>query len=476
MTAASASAVPLVVDVDGTLIRTDLLHEATLQFVARHPLESWRLLPWVARGKAALKRELADRVEPALHSLPLRDETVAVIRQAQGEGRPVFLASASDQRYVSAIAERVGGITGVLGTDGRTNLAGSHKAAALVKRFGQGGFDYIGDRPVDMPVWSAARRALVVAHSAGFERRVQRAFPQAEVVARSRVSPRQMLKAMRPHQWAKNLLVFLPLIAGHSFGARPIATALLAFLCFSLAASSAYIINDLLDLPGDREHPRKHRRPFASGAVPAPHGLVLGAVLMIAALAFSLLLPGRFAPTLIAYVALTLAYSFFLKRKLLVDVIVLGGLYTIRVFGGLAALGEMTSPWLLMFSLFLFLSLAAVKRCSELVQRRDAGKSDVIGRGYRVSDLGVLVPLAAAAGYAAVLVVTLYLSSSEVVALYAHPRRMWLICPLLIYWISRVLVLSHRGELHDDPVIFALTDKVSWLTGAAVAGVVAISL
>ena len=197
---------------------------------------------------------------------------------------------------------------------------------------------------------------------------------------------------------------------------------------------------------------------------------------MVAALALSLLLPGRFAPVLVAYIGLTLAYSFYLKRRLLVDVITLGGLYTIRVFGGLAALSQATSPWLLMFSLFLFLSLAAVKRCSELVQRRDAGKSDVVGRGYRVDDLGVLVPLAAAAGYAAVLVVTLYLSSEEVTALYRHPARMWLICPLLIYWISRVLVLSHRGDLHDDPVIFALTDKVSWLTGVGVAGVVALSL
>ncbi|MGI4881494.1 MAG: UbiA family prenyltransferase, partial [Janthinobacterium lividum] len=248
------------------------------------------------------------------------------------------------------------------------------------------------------------------------------------------------------------------------------------FFCFCAAASSAYIINDLLDLPGDRDHPRKRRRPFAAGDVPVSHGLVLSAVLMAMALGASMVLPPRFIMILCTYVVATLAYSLFLKRKVIVDVIVLGGLYTLRVFAGLAAATTQTSQWLLMFSLFLFLSLAIVKRCSELEVRRAAGKTATMGRGYRVGDLSVLFPLAAAAGYGAVFVVALYLSSPDVVGLYAHPRRMWLVCPLVLYWISRVIVLSNRGELHDDPVIFAITDRVSWLTGVCVAGVIAVSI
>jgi 4-hydroxybenzoate polyprenyltransferase/phosphoserine phosphatase len=468
---------PLVVDVDGTLIRGDLLHEAALQFVATRPFESWKLAVWLARGKAHLKSELAARIDPGVDNMPLRDETVAVIADAVTDGRPVYLASASDHRWVEPIAERINGIAGVMASDGEINLAGTAKAEALVARFGEKGFDYVGDARVDMPVWTAARRALLVSHAARFERGVRRRFPDMITVADARPQPRSYLQALRPHQWAKNALVFLPVIAGHKLG-DPLTLwlALLAFAAFSLAASSAYILNDLLDIPGDRDHPRKRNRPFAAGRIPVIHGIALSAALMAAALGVGMMLTSRFATVLVCYVILTLAYSLVLKRKLLIDVIVLGGLYTIRVLGGVAASGEQQSQWLLMFSLFLFLSLATVKRCSELVARRDAGKPAPPGRGYAIGDLAVLFPLAAAAGYAAVLIVTLYLSSPEVALLYAHPFRMWLICPLLLYWISRVLVLASRGEMHDDPVIFALTDRVSWLTGALGAGIIVASI
>jgi 4-hydroxybenzoate polyprenyltransferase len=243
-----------------------------------------------------------------------------------------------------------------------------------------------------------------------------------------------------------------------------------------LAASSAYVINDLLDLPGDRDHPRKSQRAFAAGKVPITHGVTLAALLMAGAFALSLLLPWRFIGILSIYLTCTLGYSLLLKRKLLIDVIMLGGLYTLRVFGGLAATDTHQTQWLLMFSLFLFLSLAIVKRCSELVANRAVGRAGAMGRGYWVEDLNVLFPLGAAAGYGAVFVVTLYLSSPEVAALYTNPNRLWLLCPLLLYWISRVLVMANRGHLHDDPVIFALTDRISWLTGACMAGVIAVSI
>ena len=468
--------VPLVVDIDGTLLKSDLLHEAALQFIAGSPLETWRLAAWLQRGKAEFKARLANRVDFGTDRIPLREETVAAIRAAQEAGRAVYLASASDRRWVETVADRIGGIAGVLASDGRTNLAGSAKAAALVERFGRQNFDYIGDNQVDMAVWSEARRQILVGRSARLEAAVLCRFPQAETIARPRVTISAYIRALRVHQWAKNALVFLPLIAGHSFTAGNLLVAAAAFLAFSLAASSAYIVNDLLDLAGDRDHPRKCRRPFAAGDVPITHGLGMAVMLMAAAALVAAALPPLFLAILAGYLALTLGYSLHLKRKVMIDVLVLGSLYTLRVFGGVAATGQQQSQWLLMFSLFLFLALATVKRCSELVARGDTGTAAPLGRGYVAADLKVLFPLSAAAGYGAVLVVALYLSSPEVIALYTHPKRLWLICPLLLYWISRVLILSNRNQLHDDPVIFALTDPVSWLTGLATAAVIAVSI
>jgi 4-hydroxybenzoate polyprenyltransferase len=466
---------PLVVDVDGTLVASDLLQEAALQFIARYPLQTYRLALWLADGKSNLKTQLAARVNPGMSTVPLREEVLALIRDAQAIERPVYLASASDRRYIEQLAERIGGIAGVFGTDIGTNLAGDAKADQLVAAFGIRGYDYVGDRPIDFAVWRSARKPLVVSHSANFGAKVLQAFPDAEVVAQPRAGLSDYVGALRTYQWAKNILLFLPMVAGHRFDLETLAPTLLGFLCFCLAASSAYVVNDLLDLPGDRDHPRKCHRPFAAGRVPITHGVLFAALLMSGAFLVSLLLPWRFVGILSIYVACTLGYSLLLKRKALVDVIMLGGLYTLRVYGGLTAINSHQTQWLLMFCLFLFLSLAIVKRCSELVANRIAGKTGM-GRGYRVEDLNVLFPLGAAAGYGAVFVVTLYLSSPEMAALYAHPSRLWLICPLLLYWISRVLVLANRGEMHDDPIIFAMTDRISWLTGVCAAGVIAVSI
>lgn len=471
------SARPLIVDVDGTLLKTDLLQEAALQFVAAHPARILSLPQWLAGGKTKLKTRLADSIDPGMDTVPLREEVVALIREAQTHGRPVYLASASDHRYVEKLAQRIGGIEGVFGTEPDSrNLAGAAKADRLVEVFGEGGFDYIGDNAVDFAVWRKAHQVLCVAHSDGFAASVLKTFPKAHIIARPRPTPRGYIKALRPHQWAKNALVFLPLVAGHRFDGPTIAATVIGFLCFCFAASSAYIFNDLLDLPGDRDHPRKSQRPFAAGTVPITHGIVISALLMAAAVGLSLTLPDRFTLVLLLYVAATLTYSLYLKRKLLIDVVMLGGLYTLRVYGGLAATSSQQTQWLLMFSLFFFLSLAIVKRCSELVAKQAAGKTLVMGRGYRIGDLGIMLPLGAAAGYGAVFVVALYLSSPEVRALYGHPNRLWLMAPFLLYWISRALLMASRGDLHDDPVVFALTDRNSWLVALCVAAVIAISV
>jgi 4-hydroxybenzoate polyprenyltransferase/phosphoserine phosphatase len=472
----AAEAVPLVVDVDGTLIRTDLLHEAALQFVAHHPLEAWRLIAWIVEGKARLKTALAGRVASFCGSVPLREEVVAAIREAQAVGRPVYLASASERRYVEAIAQRVGGIAGIFATEATTNLSGPAKARRLNESFGERGYDYVGNCKVDFAIWQSARHVLVVSPSRSFSSRVSRAFPEAKLVAEHRREWRHYLPALRMHQWAKNLLVFLPLIAGHALDAQSIGRTVLAFLCFCMAASSAYIINDLMDLPGDRDHARKRNRPFASGTIPVAHGPPVAVLLLALAFGTALLLPAWFMGVLALYVTGTLAYSLVLKRKVLIDVITLGALYTLRVLGGVAAVGVEQSPWLLMFSLFLFLSLAIVKRCSELVARRARGKEAAVGRGYRVEDLNVMLGLGAAAGYGAVLVVSLYITSPAVQELYGQPQWLWLICPLLLYWTSRMLILANRDLLHDDPVVFALTDRVTWLVGSIAALVIAVAI
>ena len=474
--AADKAPVPLVVDVDGTLIKTDLLHENVMQFAARHPLELWRLIPWLAKGKPHLKCELAERVPLDMATMPLRAEVVSLIEAAQAEGRPVYLASASEVGLVERLAARIGGIAGVFATGRDQNNAGHAKAARLNAAFGAQGYDYIGDQPVDFAVWESSRGVFAVAHDEAFAREVLRRHPDAHIVARPQRRLRSYIRAMRPHQWAKNMLIPLSLVAGHHFNWQSIWVTAIAFVCFCLAASSAYLINDLLDLPGDREHHRKSRRPFAAGDLPIGRGLGLAMLLMAMALALSALLPSRFILVLLLYVGLTLTYSLYLKRKMLIDVVALAGLYTIRVLAGIAADATAYSQWLLMFCLFLFFSLASIKRCSELISRREAGKTNVPGRGYNVDDLIVLFPMAAAAGFGAVLIVALYLSSPDVAVLYSHPKRIYLVCPLLIYWVCRVMMLTNRNEMHDDPVVFALTDRLSLLTGVGAVAIILMSI
>jgi 4-hydroxybenzoate polyprenyltransferase len=468
--------VPLVVDVDGTLIKTDFLLEAALQLASRRPAELWRLPIWLMRGKAGFKAALADFGDPGTASIPLREETVALIQAAQQSGRSIYLASASDHRFVEALAKRIGGITGIFASDGVVNLSGGAKAARLVAEFGRGGFDYVADADVDFPVWQAARKVLALTHGAAFEKRLVGTFPHAEIIARPRAGLREYLTALRPHQWAKNALVFLPLVAGHFFDSAHVLAVSIAFVCFCMAASSAYLLNDLLDLRSDRDHPRKRLRPFASGNVSLKHGVALAAVLAAGALGLAFTLPTSFVLVVLIYWLTTVAYSTVLKRKIVIDVVTLGGLYTLRVLAGVAALATMYSQWLLMFCLFLFLALAIVKRCSELIAREKEGKGAPPGRGYRFEDLRALFAFGAAAGYGAVFVVTLYLASPEVRALYNEPNRLWLVCPILLYWITRVFMIANRGELHDDPLVFALTDRPSWAAGACVVLVLALAV
>jgi 4-hydroxybenzoate polyprenyltransferase len=339
-----------------------------------------------------------------------------------------------------------------------------------VEHFGQGGFDYVGDARADLPVWAAARHAIVVGgprlvRAAGQVARVERVFappPRAPALWR----------ALRLHQWAKNLLLFLPLLAAHQVGnGAQLLAAGLAFLAFGLTASAVYLLNDLLDLSADRRHPSKCRRPFAAGTLPLAWGLLLAPLLLLGAAAISgLWLPAPFGAVLVGYFLLTSAYSFALKRLPILDVMTLAALYTLRVIAGAAAVAIWPSFWLLAFSLFLFLSLALVKRYAELDGLQARGELTAAGRGWQVADLPLIGGLGAASGMAAVLVLALYIDSEPARRLYQLPEALWLLTPLLLYWVSRLWFKTHRGEMHDDPVVFALRDRVSLgIGGVAVA-------
>ena len=389
------------------------------------------------------------------------------IAAARAAGREVWLASASDALVVAPLAETVGA-AGFFASDGRTNLAGPQKAAALAERFGTGGFDYLGNERRDLAVWRKARRAIGVNLSARLARKLRALDDNARFLDGSGSRPFDLLQALRPHQWIKNLLLFAPLIAAQEtrVGAWLLAAAL--FLALSACASGGYLLNDLLDLPHDRRHQAKRHRPMAAGKLPLLPGIGIGATSMAGGLVLAFWLSTAAGVSVLSYLILTFAYSLFLKRKLLVDVVALSMLYSVRVVAGGVAVSIQLSPWFLGFFLFLFLSLAIVKRQSELHKLRSANASRAGGRGWIVEDLAVLPALSAAGAFASAVVLALYISRPEVTEGYARPEFLWLICPALIYWLGRMTLLANRGIVDEDPVMFAMRDRTSWLTGIGI--------
>ncbi len=449
----------LVCDLDGTLSRTDTLHEAMVGLLAARPAALGPMLGALAKGKAAFKDWIAARRVVPGDALPLNEAVVAEVRAARAAGRRTALVTASDHRQAVAVAEATGLFDEVFGSADGRNLKGAEKARFLTDRYGAGGFDYIGDARADLPVWQAARRAITVGADAGLVQAV--AAIGAGAVHLDPPQPRigAMVRALRPHQWSKNALVFLPVLAAHD--PQALGPALLAFVAFCLMASAVYVINDLVDLPADRAHPRKRRRPFAAGELSVATGLAMsGGLLAASGVLAALTGQAAFLGVLALYLVATSAYSLWLKRKLIVDVLTLAGLYTVRILAGGAATGIVLSPWLLGFSMFLFLALAAVKRQAELTDQMHTGRGSS-GRAYMVEDLPILRGMALSAGNAAVLVLALYISSEDVQRLYASPERLWLVCPLLLYWVLRMVMVTHRGNMTDDPIVFAARDRIS---------------
>jgi 4-hydroxybenzoate polyprenyltransferase len=463
----------LAVDLDGTLLRTDMLHETLWDTMASTWHAPLLIVSGLLGGRAALKRVLAQRATIDVSTLPYDAEVVAFAKDWKARGGRVVLVTAADQQIAEAVAAELGLFDAVHGSDGNRNLKGASKAAFLVERYGKGGYAYIGDAFADLAVWRDAAHGIVRSRSGRLLARAQAVQPNIAPLPGPGPDWRSYFMALRAHQWLKNLLVFVAVLAGHRFESDILMRAGAAFVAFSLIASSVYLLNDLLDLGADRAHPRKRNRPFASGRVPISHAPPLLIALLGGGLAIAAWLGPAFFGTVLVYYAATTAYSLKLKRLPVIDVSVLAGLYTLRVVAGGIVADIPLSVWLIAFSLFLFFSIAAVKRQAELVDAARLGGLQIRGRGYRADDVPLVSQMATSSGYVAVLVVALYVTSDTVARLYSQPAILLGICPILLYWVSRMTLMAHRGQMHDDPLVFAARDRVS-LCCALVIGVLVV--
>lgn len=457
------SDVPLCIDLDGTLVHTDTLVEAALVLLKRNILYLFAMFAWLFAGKARFKAQIAGRVDLNVAVLPYNQELLALL-ETHGRNRKLLLVTAAHESIARAVADHLGIFAETIASTETQNLSAANKCQALVERFGKGGFDYVGNSVDDLAVWSSCRRAIVVNARGPVARRAAGLADIEAQLPRQKSMLLELLRAMRPHQWIKNVLVFVHLLMAHvwSDGALFLNT-LFAFFALCLCASSAYLVNDLLDLEADRNHSDKRSRPFASGQTPLLGGILLAPVLLVLGFILGSLAGKAFLTVLALYFLLTLAYSLYLKRILLIDTLVLATLYTLRIIAGAAVALTLPSFWLLSFSMFLFTSLAMVKRYVEIRSMDGDPDARVMGRGYRASDLTVIASLGVAAGYIAVLVLALYVNSPAVVRLYEDEQVIWLLCPLLLYWVGRIWVLASRGSLHQDPVVFASRDGVSYI-------------
>ena len=453
---------PLAVDLDGTLTLTDTLHESTLLLIRKHPLDLFALPFWLAKGKAVLKAAVAGKVDLDVTRLPYNVRFIEWLKEERIKGRPLVLCTAADSKIGNAVAAHLGLFDSVISSNASRNLAGSNKRAALDDRFGLKGYDYAGNSRTDLPVWMGARRAIVVnaaphtAELASEVSTVEKVFPPEAV----RLS--HWFRVLRVHQWLKNLLLFVPILAAHSISElQSLLVLLLAFVSFSVCASSVYISNDLLDLESDRRHPTKHRRPFACADVSIKFGVLLAPCLTLCGFLLGIKVGGAFVGWLALYFLLTCAYSLWLKRQALTDCFMLAALYVLRIIAGGAAVGITPSMWLLVFSVFIFLSLAFVKRYTELMVQSKIGNDKVHGRGYKVQDAQVISILGVTSGYGSVVVLALYLQSETVARLYTQPELILSAVPLMLFWVSWIWLKAHRSEMLDDPMVFALKDRVS---------------
>ncbi len=457
----------LFVDLDGTLIKTDLLHESALQALKKNLWLLFIMPFWLMRGRAYLKSRIAAQVRLDTGLLPVQDELLEFLKEEHARGRKLVLATASDQSLALAVADRFGIFEQVLASTADCNLKGEEKLKAILAMTGGAEFDYAGNARADFPIWERASTAIVTIPNFGVlnnVRKMSENMGKTMVLFNDRPSYWTLwMKQARLYQWLKNLLIGVPLLTSHTFTMSGFHSAGLAFIAFGLVASATYVFNDLIDLNNDRQHPRKKMRPFAAGNLSIAHGIIGMTLLLTGGLLLASSISVEFLFSALVYLVLTLSYSLVFKSYVLLDVLLLASLYTIRIIAGALAIQVDISSWLVSFSMFTFLSLALIKRASELVMLNKEELNRARGRDYQFSDFNLIVTMGITAGYIAVLVLALFVDNSLIQLNYHHPRRLWLLCPLMLYWISRLWIKTTRGEMTDDPIIFSIRDRPSWL-------------
>ena len=466
--------VPLCIDLDGTLIATDTLWEGLALLLLRRPWLIFAAIYWATQGKHVLKREVAARSERQPADWPYRDPVLTLIRNARAEGRPVWLVTGAAEKTATGIGRHLGLFDRILHSDDAENLTSTRKRNRLVTECGEGGFDYVGNSRDDLKVFDAARHSLIVQPD-----RAARSWGTANggtFIDTGRVSRIVLFKAIRVHQWLKNVLIGVPLALGHEWtNLAALAAVAGAFFSFSFFASAVYVLNDIIDLGNDRRHARKRFRPIAAGAISIPVALAVAAGLLVASIGLASLLPPLYWAVLAIYGVTTTTYTFVLKRKLLVDVFTLAGLYTLRIIAGAMAIDSYLSFWLLAFSIFFFLSLALVKRYVELDETEIDMGEKLNGRSYLGSDKAMVAQGGVSSAFAAALVLALYINSDQVTSMYAAPWLLWPLCPIILYMLLRIWILAGRSQMHDDPVVFIMRDWRSQATMAVGAALVMIA-
>jgi 4-hydroxybenzoate polyprenyltransferase/phosphoserine phosphatase len=469
----------LCVDLDGTLIRGDAVWECVLMVLKTQPFALVLLPFWLLSGFASFKLKLAAKAHLNPARLSYRLEVLDLLRTERAAGRRIALATAADREVAEAVASYLGLFDEVHASNGKRNLKGANKAAFLADYYAETGFEYVGDSAVDVEVWRSSRGAYVVGTQARADQAAVVAAVKGTILeprASFGVSVRTWVNALRGHHWAKNLLLFLPLVLSHNLAAEPLVRTLAGFVLYGVCASGLYILNDLLDLHSDREHPWKKERPFAAGKISIPEGLLAAFVLLSSAIGLGFWLSVPFGLVLLGYAALTMLYSLYFKAIALLDVFILSSFYSLRILGGALISSTPLSQWFLAFSMFLFLSLAMAKRYSELVHAVDLINTGNSGRGYRTGDRELLLTLGCGSSFSAVVIFSLYVHSQDVLLLYSSPEFLFLLCPIVLYWLSRNWLLAHRGELKEDPVTLAIRDPVSYGVALASAAVIAASM
>ncbi len=458
-------ALPLCVDLDGTLIATDTLLESTLAAIKLKTLILFLIPLWVLRGKLYFKNRIARIALPNPKTLPYRQDVLEFLISEKAAGRKLILATATVKEIAESVAGHLGIFDIVLATGDDCNLRDKQKMQALTELCGGKGFIYAGDSKADLDVWAGSAASVLVNPNSRIAKKARQLAPVYKEFNYKASFIKSFIKQIRVYQWIKNILVFLPIVLAHDFRNADLYLKLLtAFFSFSFVASFVYIINDLLDLEADRLHPRKKNRPLASGKMHIKEALVTAPALLLLSIAISIIyLPLDFLITLLVYFILTNAYSLYIKRLYLLDIMLLSGLYTIRIVAGAAAVSVFISPWLLALSIFIFFSLATMKRYTELKVMQEQNRTKTKGRGYYVDDLALLLGFGPSSGLIAVLIFILYVNSAEVIKLYDKPQMLLPIAGILMFWVLRLWFMAHRGKMTDDPIVYTAKDPVSYI-------------